>query len=442
MSSFFPSLSTVETLAKGAFATAAGLGTLSAGLLYYGQSYLIYPSAYIKIGEDDGVPSKPASYGLHHESVDLKTKDGQTLKCYLLLQKKDLPKATKYSSLPTVPISAIEGATESGYAELADEELVSHRPTVIMFHGNGGNAGHRIPLGMMFQQVMRCNVLGVEYRGYGDSTGTPSENGFAIDAVTALEFVRGDTRLRNTPVILYGQSIGGAVSIDLASRFPGEIAGIILENTFLSLRLLVPHVLPLLGPFRWLCHQRWESAGKIIGMSDVVSQTRVEDRLVGLVKEKIDMKVKEAFKERLANANDVLNLAASQALEGGGGSLARVGKGLGKEYKGIPRETNVLLLSGQSDTLIPPIHMKFLRQVFEARPHTRRTLGLSPLPAYQEGKSQDTVDEERSQFILFPGGTHNDTTAQHGYWNRIGDFIAEVGKEWREQQKLGNDSRS
>ncbi|KAJ3866389.1 Alpha/Beta hydrolase protein [Lentinula novae-zelandiae] len=367
MSSFFPSLSTVETLAKGAFATAAGLGTLSAGLLYYGQSYLIYPSAYIKIGEDDGVPSKPASYGLHHESVDLKTKDGQTLKCYLLLQKKDLPKV-RY---------AIEGATESGYAELADEELVSHRPTVIMFHGNGGNAGHRIPLGMMFQQVMRCNVLGVEYRGYGDSTGTPSENGFAIDAVTALEFVRGDTRLRNTPVILYGQSIGGAVSIDLASRFPGEIAGIILENTFLSLRLLVPHVLPLLGPFRWLCHQRWESAGKIIGMPD-----------------------------------------------------------------GIPRETNVLLLSGQSDTLIPPIHMKFLRRVFEARPHTRRTLGLSPLPAYQEGKSQDTVDEERSQFILFPGGTHNDTTAQHGYWNRIGDFIAEVGKEWREQQKLRNDSRS
>lgn len=70
-----------------------------------------------------------------------------------------------------------------------------------MFHGNGGNAGHRIPLGMMFQQVMRCNVLGLEYRGYGDSTGSPSESGFAIDAVTALEFVRGDTRLRDTPVV-------------------------------------------------------------------------------------------------------------------------------------------------------------------------------------------------------------------------------------------------
>ncbi|KAJ4474495.1 Alpha/Beta hydrolase protein [Lentinula aciculospora] len=439
MSSFFPSLSTVETVAKGAFATAAGLGTLSAGLLYYGQSFLIYPSAYVKIGEDDGVPTKPESYGLHHELVDLKTKDGQTLKCYLLLQKRNLPKPKKFNSIPSIHIDAIEGAVESGYSRMTDEELVSQRPTVIMFHGNGGNAGHRIPLGMMFQQVMRCNVLGVEYRGYGDSTGSPSEAGFAIDAVTALEFVRGDSRLRNTPVILYGQSIGGAVAIDLASRFPGEISGIALENTFLSLRLLVPHVLPLLGRFKWLCHQTWESAGKVIGMPNVVSQTRIEDRLAGLVREKEDMQVKEAFKERWEKANEVLDSAASQVLNGGGGSLTRVGKGLGKEYKGIPRETNVLLLSGGSDTLVPPQHMEFLHQIFKARAHTRRTLGLQPLS--QEGKSED-VDEERSRLSRFYQGTHNDTTMQYGYWVKVGDFVAEVGKEWREQQRLGEQSGS
>ncbi|KAE9390129.1 alpha/beta-hydrolase [Gymnopus androsaceus JB14] len=439
MSSFFPSISTVETVAKGALATAVGFGTLGAGLLYYGQNYLIYPSAYMKIGEDDGIPTTPAAYGLHHEMLDLKTKDGQTLRCYLLPQKKELPKATKFGSLPTVPISAIEGATELGYSNMSDEELISHRPTVIMFHGNGGNAGHRIPLGMMFQQVMRCNVLGVEYRGYGDSTGTPSESGFAIDAVTALEFVRGDIRLRDTPVILYGQSIGGAVAIDLASRFPGEIAAIILENTFISLRLLVPHVLPLLGPFKFLCHQRWESAGKIIGAPDMVSQNRVEDRLAGLVKEKEGSEAKAEFKERLGKATEVLDVVASQVLEGGGGTIARVGNGLGKEYKGIPRETNVLMLSGQSDTLVPPQHMKFLRQVFEARPHTRRTLGLSPLSTSGE-KIEEAKTQERSQFMLFPAGTHNDTTAQHGYWNRVGDFIAEVGKEWRAQSS-GSQSR-
>ncbi|KAE9386648.1 hypothetical protein BT96DRAFT_1026146 [Gymnopus androsaceus JB14] len=251
------------------------------------------------------------SYGLHHEMLDLKTKDGQTLRCYLLPQKKELPKATKFGSLPTVPISAIEGATELGYSNMSDEELVSHRPTVIMFHGNGGNAGHRIPLGMMFQQ----------------------KSGFAIDAVTALEFVRGDIRLRDTPVILYGQSIGGAVAIDLASRFPRRTA-IILENTFISLRLLVPHVLPLLGPFKFLCHQRWESAGKIIGAPDMVSQNRVEERLAGLVKEEEGSEAKAEFKERLGKANEVLDVVASQVLEGGGVRLREWGMAWGRSIKG------------------------------------------------------------------------------------------------------------
>ena len=98
--------------------------------------------------------------------------------------------------------------------------------------------------------------------------------------------------------------------------------------------------------------------------------------------------------------------------------------------------------------------MKFLRQVFEARPHTRRTLGLSPLSTSGE-KVEEAKMQERSQFMLFPAGTHSeclslsnflffnlslspdDTTAQHGYWNRVGDFIAEVGKEWRAQNSGG-----
>lgn len=48
--------------------------------------------------------------------------------------------------------------------------------------------------------------------------------------------------------------------------------------------------------------------------------------------------------------------------------------------------------------------MKFLRQVFEARPHTRRTLGLSPA---SKEKEEDVATEERTQFILFPAGNHS-----------------------------------
>jgi hypothetical protein len=42
-----------------------------------------------------------------------------------------------------------------------------------------------------------------------------------------------------------------------------QIAALILENTFTSLPELVPHALPILGPFSFLCHQKWDSASKI-----------------------------------------------------------------------------------------------------------------------------------------------------------------------------------
>jgi hypothetical protein len=78
-------------------------------------------------------------------------------------------------------------------------QFASTRPTVLMFHGNGGNHGHRIPLAKIFFGKMRCNVLMLSYRGYvpalhsstrccsscpplpvrsyGHSEGTPSEKG-------------------------------------------------------------------------------------------------------------------------------------------------------------------------------------------------------------------------------------------------------------------------
>src|SRR5882724_3498918 len=87
-------------------------------------------------------------------------------------------------------------------------------------------------------------------------------------------------------IVLYGQSIGGAVALDLAVRNPEAVAGLILENTFLSIvrRLprarvnmrvrcadaaagwqprLIPTTLPLLAPFAFLCHQKWDNAGTI-----------------------------------------------------------------------------------------------------------------------------------------------------------------------------------
>ncbi|KAJ7148762.1 Alpha/Beta hydrolase protein [Mycena crocata] len=246
MSGFLPSL---ETFAKGTLATAATLSTVGAGLLYYGQNYLIYPSAFPP-GSRTDVPV-PSAYGLPYEDLELKTPDGITLRCYLLPQSKELSK-THAAATPV-----------AGEDDVTEDEFITSRPTIMMFHGNGGNHGHRIPLAKVFYLRMRCNVLMVSYRGYGLSDGSPSEKGLQTDSQTALDYLLSDPCLSKTPIILYGQSIGGAVSIDLASRNPSKITALILENTFTSLPSLVPHALPLLGPFSFLCHQKWDSASKV-----------------------------------------------------------------------------------------------------------------------------------------------------------------------------------
>jgi len=243
---FLPSFPSLENFAKGTVAATAGLSTVAVGLLYYGQNYLIYPSAFPP-GSRTEVP-RPDQFGLKYEDVVLEAEDGVKLHCYLMVQRRTLTSS---------------GATSVTTNATSDEEFASVRPTILMFHGNGGNIGHRVPLAKVLYDKIRCNVLMVSYRGYGHSEGNPSEKGLKMDAQAALDYVKSHPVLSSGPTILYGQSIGGAVSIDLASRNPLAIRALILENTFLSLPRLVPSALPVLGPFAFLCHQKWDSASKI-----------------------------------------------------------------------------------------------------------------------------------------------------------------------------------
>ncbi|RDX49406.1 alpha/beta-hydrolase [Lentinus brumalis] len=240
-------LPTIESFAKGTVATAAGLGTVGVGLLFFGQNYLIYPSAFPP-GSRTEVPV-PTDFDLPYQDLTLNTPDGVKLRCYLLTQRKELSN----HGAKHIPSSEEE----------TDEQFAARRPTILMFHGNGGNVGHRIPLAKVFYVRLRCNVLMLSYRGYGLSEGNPSEKGIRIDAQCALDHVLSHEYLSQTPIILYGQSIGGAVAIDLASRNPHAIRALILENTFLSLPRLVPSAMPVLGPFAFLCHQKWDSASKV-----------------------------------------------------------------------------------------------------------------------------------------------------------------------------------
>lgn len=210
----------------------SGLAVLASGMLYFKQKYvsvqfsielrltirvfseLIYPRN-IPVGSRTDVPKPPDFDMADWEDIRFKTRDGEQLAAYLIR--------------PTNKRAASD-------------------ITVLMFHGNAGNIGHRLPIASMLERSLHCNVLMVEYRGYGLSTGTPDEHGIKIDAQTALDWVRNRDELKGTKIIVYGQSLGGAVSTWLTAKNQkqGDIKGLILENTFMSIRKLIPRFAHLL----------------------------------------------------------------------------------------------------------------------------------------------------------------------------------------------------
>ena len=104
-----------------------------------------------------------------------------------------------------------------------------------------------MPIARMLMQRVGCNVFMLEYRGYGLSTGSPDETGLTIDAQTAFDYLRKRAETRDNDIVIFGQSLGGAVSIQLVAKNQNDprLIGLVLENTFLSMRKLIPSYVTL-----------------------------------------------------------------------------------------------------------------------------------------------------------------------------------------------------
>ena len=108
------------------------------------------------------------------------------------------------------------------------------RPTVLYFHGNGGNLGNRT--GRAQRIAGRgWGLMMLEYRGYGGNPGTPSEKGMAMDARAALDALAA----RGIPprqVVLYGESLGTGVAARLAADRPATdpVAAVVLDAPYTS----------------------------------------------------------------------------------------------------------------------------------------------------------------------------------------------------------------
>ena len=122
------------------------------------------------------------------------------------------------------------------------------RATLLFFHGNAGNISHRLDSIKIFHRL-RMNVFIFDYRGYGRSTGNPSESGVYKDAQAAWQHL---TEARGIPpreILLFGRSLGGAIATWLAVRT--QAGGLIIESTFTSVPDLAAKLYPFL-PVRFL----------------------------------------------------------------------------------------------------------------------------------------------------------------------------------------------
>jgi fermentation-respiration switch protein FrsA (DUF1100 family) len=107
------------------------------------------------------------------------------------------------------------------------------RGTLLFFHGNAGNISHRLQSLLVFNRL-GLDVLMVDYRGYGQSSGAPGEQGTYLDARAAWDYLVGERGVAADRVVIFGRSLGGAVGAWLASRDDVSPAGLVVESTFSS----------------------------------------------------------------------------------------------------------------------------------------------------------------------------------------------------------------
>jgi fermentation-respiration switch protein FrsA (DUF1100 family) len=135
---------------------------------------------------------------------------------------------------------------------------------VLWFHGNAGNVSHRVELLRDLHRELAMTILILEYRGYGESEGSPTESGLYLDAEAALSALVAATGLPAGRIVVLGQSLGAAVAVELATR--RRLAGLILESAFTSVPEMARHHYPWL-PLWPLLKTRFDSLSKITRVS-------------------------------------------------------------------------------------------------------------------------------------------------------------------------------
>ncbi|MCB9883089.1 MAG: alpha/beta hydrolase [Planctomycetes bacterium] len=163
----------------------------------------------------------------------------------------DVPYGMTYQRIQDIAIPTADGETLRAWFWPGEREA-----TIVVFHGNAGHRGHRLPWITRLRDL-GYTVLIFDYRGYGGSTGSPSEEGLYADGEAVLSWLK---EHGIGEVIYLGQSLGSGVAVEMASRHAPR--GLIVQGAFTSLVDVSATHYPFL-PAHWLLSDRYENVDKI-----------------------------------------------------------------------------------------------------------------------------------------------------------------------------------
>lgn len=129
------------------------------------------------------------------------------------------------------------------------------RGALLYAHGNAGNISHRLDAIRLFRD-MGLSVLIFDYRGYGKSTGKPSEEGTYRDAEAAWQYLTTQRNIAPACIVIFGESLGASVATQLAAHHPP--AALVIAAGFTSVPDLAAGFYPYF-PVRWLSRYRYNT---------------------------------------------------------------------------------------------------------------------------------------------------------------------------------------
>ncbi|MEM7541310.1 MAG: alpha/beta fold hydrolase [Pseudomonadota bacterium] len=174
------------------------------GGLFWGQKYLVFQPF-------EKIETRPDQFGIAYENIALVTSDGVTLDAWY--------------------VPGPEGSRK-----------------ILFFHGNAGNMSHRVQTLLVLRQLGH-SVLIIDYRGYGQSEGSPSESGLYADGEAAWRYLVEQRHTDPEEIVVYGRSLGGPVAAKIAAAHKPR--ALIVESTFTSMADMGGYHYPYLGG-RWL----------------------------------------------------------------------------------------------------------------------------------------------------------------------------------------------